>query len=159
MRLVEDIYKNDRNQLVSIIKRYTRNDIEDLLNDIFIRLLKKESKSEFVSRCEFMSYFTVCVRNMVIDRYRRNGDYEITDDSRINHSKVSCNINPTVIKDFKTIIVSLNLNEREQKLIEFLLDDTPNSEISKFFNEAESSTRVRISKLRNKLSEIRDFII
>lgn len=155
----ELIYKSFYGYLLAIILRYVkdRDDAEELVNDTFIKIFnaigqfKPPKKSEENQRA-FKAWISTIASRTAIDFLRGKKEWVSIDDIVEEHEPLT-EINIITALNVKDILKLLDALPELQKLIFNLyeIEGFSHDEIAKTLNIPESSSRVYLTRAKNKL--------
>jgi len=143
---IENVFKKEKGSLFNFIRKsvLSKEDAEDILNDVFLRLIEKYPELEIVEN--LTSWLFTIARNRITDKYRKKkpkifSDIEIIksdDDDSLNLSDIICDTSDLPDKE---IIINELWNEVEE-----VLDQLPDEQKEVFIlNELEGYSYKEIS--------------
>jgi len=127
------------------------SDIEDVTNDIFVKVLERSEWLRDWSRLPdyrtLLSYFRRVGQNLLIDRYRRNRNFKRTD---------AVDLDLFVGEWIHDLDVPLrhvlaDLNDDERQLVRMLIDGVPLPAIAFDLQITYGAAGVRVHRLRKKI--------
>ena len=155
----ELIYKSFYGYAIAVILRYVndRNDAEELVNDVFIKVYKAIPQFNFPKNKEerqkaFKAWIAKIASRTAIDFLRTKRSILSIDDI-VEEQEPLTEINIISALNVKDILKLLDALPETQKMIFnlFEIEGFSHDEISKLLNIPESSSRVYLTRAKNKL--------
>lgn len=155
----EMVYKSFYGYLIAIVLRYVndRNDAEELVNDVFIKVFKAIPQFKFPENKEehekaFKGWISKIASRTSIDFLRTKKSLMSIDDI-VEEQEPLTEINIISALNVKDILKLLDALPDTQKMIFnlFEVEGFSHDEISKLLNIPESSSRVYLTRAKNKL--------
>lgn len=158
----EMIYKSFYGYLMAVILRYVneRDDAEELVNDVFIKIFNAISQFNFPKQKEdhqkaFKAWISKIASRTAIDFLRTKRNL-ISIDEIVEEQEPLTEINIVTALNVKDIMKLLDALPEIQKLIFNLyeIEGYSHDEIAKSLNIPESSSRVYLTRAKNKLRSL-----
>ena len=155
----EMVYKSFYGYLIAIVLRYVndRNDAEELVNDVFIKVFKAIPQFKFPENKEehekaFKGWISKIASRTAIDFLRTKKSLMSIDDI-VEEQEPLTELNIISALNVKDILKLLDALPDTQKMIFnlFEVEGFSHDEISKLLNIPESSSRVYLTRAKNKL--------
>jgi len=155
----EMIYKSFYGYLMAVILRYVRerDDAEELVNDTFIKIFNamgqfKLPKKKEENQKAFKAWISTIASRTAIDFLRTKKDF-VSIDEVVEEQEPLTEVNIVTALNVKDILKLLDALPEMQKLIFNLyeIEGFSHDEIAKTLNIPESSSRVYLTRAKNKL--------
>ncbi len=155
----EMVYKSYYGYLIAIVLRYVndKNDAEELVNDVFIKIFKALPQFNFPNNLEeqqkaFKAWIAKIASRSSIDFLRTKRSY-LSIDEIVEEQEPLTEINIISALNVKDILKLLDALPETQKMIFnlFEIEGFSHDEIAKLLNIPESSSRVYLTRAKNKL--------
>lgn len=155
----EVVYKSFYGYLIAVVLRYVndRNDAEELVNDVFIKVYKAIPQFNFPKNKEehekaFKAWIAKIASRTAIDFLRTKRSILSIDDI-VEEQEPLTEINIISALNVKDILKLLDALPETQKMIFnlFEIEGFSHDEIAKLLNIPESSSRVYLTRAKNKL--------
>jgi len=173
--LIESVKKGDKNAFNILYKTYftplfryiylrinSKTETEDLVQEVFLRVLKNINKFEDRNKSPLNYFFTIA-RNLIIDYWKKKKEISINNEEILK--AIHNNFNPHQIIQEKEIneiikksIKNLPTDQQEVIILKFINDMT-NKEIANLMDRSEEAVRQlqcrALKKLRQTLKELK----
>lgn len=158
----EMMYKSFYGYLMGVVLRYVndRNDSEELVNDSFIKIFKSISQFSFPKedaelQKAFKGWIARISSRTAIDFLRTKRDHISVDDISEDHLPIT-QVNAVSQLNVQDIFKMLNVLPETHRIVfnMYEIEGFSHDEIAKMLNITESSSRVYLTRAKNKLREL-----